>query len=365
MVAQAQFVSDEVAKFITQQKQVKHPQVEDFTAVADFEKVFQNVVQKGTDGKILDILDKTMKNMRGNLTLKTLTELAMKKTLDSIKTQLQQNVTQNQQELKKVIENLRKVGSKESLLYADQLEKLFREEQDFQQKSGQLKDCESAAQMLEQYKGRNVGHQMEQILAAYQDDAKLAKVQEERAKSAKKAADAQNKYELQMQQLLAALQEAKTPEEKARIQKQIDDLMLMRQRELDQKAAQDKLNALADLKANCDPKEYAKLEQECSNLLAELLVPYNKCVKNQMQVKPTEYQFERMPYSVMIETALEKKPELAVKGLSKVDKSQLPSAIKQMVAQAQFVSDEVAKVYYPAETSETPSSRRLHCSRRF
>lgn len=44
------------------------------------------MVQKGTDGKILDILDKTMKNMRGNLTLKTLTELAMKKTLDSIKT---------------------------------------------------------------------------------------------------------------------------------------------------------------------------------------------------------------------------------------------------------------------------------------
>ena len=98
----------------------------------------------------------------------------------------------------------------------------------------------------------------------------------------------------------------------------------MRQREVDQKAAQDKLNALADLKANCDPKEYARLEQECSNLLAELLVPYNKCIKNQMQVKPTEYQFERIPYSVMIETALEKKPELSVKGLSKVDKSQLP-----------------------------------------
>lgn len=114
----------------------------------------------------------------------------------------------------------------------------------------------------------------------------------------------------------------------------------MRQRELDQKAAQDKLNALADLKANCDPKEYAKLEQECSNLLAELLVPYNKCVKNQMQVKPTEYQFERMPYSVMIETALEKKPELAVKGLSKVDKSQLPSAKQQIQAQSTFICEE-------------------------
>ncbi|CAL6034222.1 Hypothetical_protein [Hexamita inflata] len=48
--------------------------------------------------------------------------------------------------------------------------------------------------------------------------------------------------------------------------------------------------------------------------------------QNQMQVKPTEYQFERMPYSVMIETALKKPGAFAVKGLSKVDKSQLPSA---------------------------------------
>ncbi|CAL6107024.1 Hypothetical_protein [Hexamita inflata] len=59
-----------------------------------------------------------------------------------------------------------------------------------------------------------------------------------------------------------------------------------------------------------------------------------------MQVKPTEYQFERMPYSVMIETALEKKPELAVKGLSKVDKSQLPSAKQQIQTQSTFICEE-------------------------
>ncbi|CAL6034220.1 Hypothetical_protein [Hexamita inflata] len=335
---QSNIIIQEITKYYQQQKQLSNPYNDDIPLLVQLEKTFNQAIEKASNKIITTLLDKTIIHMRSTLQIKSYSDQTVKNTIQLVKKHLLKNTNNKIEKCKLQLKCLNGKYNQEE----QQIQKQLSDEQNYLNSSNQLTTPYQAFVLWDQYKKKYCNVELQTNLLQLEEFVNNVEQINQRLQSAKEAADAQNKYELQMQQLLAALQEAKTPEEKARIQKQIDDLMLMRQRELDQKAAQDKLNALADLKANCDPKEYAKLEQECSNLLAELLVPYNKCVKNQMQVKPTEYQFERMPYSVMIETALEKKPELAVKGLSKVDKSQLPSAIKQMVAQAQFVSDEVA-----------------------
>ncbi|CAL6043407.1 Hypothetical_protein [Hexamita inflata] len=180
--------------------------------------------RRETDGKILDILDKTMKNMRGNLTSKDIDRVGHEEDARQHKGhnfKAKRTKPIGAEETQKIYAKswLQRVTSMQTNQKTVQ-----RRARLSQQKFGQLQRLsELLLKMLEQYKGRNVGHQMEQILAAYQDDAKLAKVQEERAKIGQSSGRRAEVYELQMQQLLAALQEAKTPEEKARIQKQIDE----------------------------------------------------------------------------------------------------------------------------------------------
>ncbi|CAL6107026.1 Hypothetical_protein [Hexamita inflata] len=99
------------------QQEVKNPDLEHISLLIELEKTCANLAQKANSGSVIDILMNTMRGMRGNLTLRALTERSLKENKRQ-SCQLDTIVRRLSKELKRKNAGLTKKGTKEAEQYA-------------------------------------------------------------------------------------------------------------------------------------------------------------------------------------------------------------------------------------------------------
>ncbi|CAL6080183.1 Conserved_hypothetical protein [Hexamita inflata] len=159
------------------QQEVKNPDLEHISLLIELEKTCANLAQKANSGSVIDILMNTMRGMRGNLTLRALTERSLKDTIDKVIQEVQQQSAEYLKSLRDKLLSLRKKGTKEADQSANELEKIIKEQEGYQEKIRNAKDGEQAVQLLNEYKQRDTENLIEETMKKYEEDAQKAQLQ--------------------------------------------------------------------------------------------------------------------------------------------------------------------------------------------